>query len=33
MPKRLVKKQAVIDLGYPFEEEVGVQSPCEVNRR
>lgn len=22
MPKRLVKKQAVIDLGYPFEEEV-----------
>lgn len=23
MPKRLVKKQAVIELGYPFEEEVG----------
>lgn len=23
LPKRLVKKQAVIDLGYPFEEEVG----------
>jgi hypothetical protein len=22
MPKRLVKKQAVIELGYPFEEEV-----------
>lgn len=26
MPKRLVKKQAVIDLGYPFEEEVRLRS-------
>lgn len=27
MPKRLVKKQAIIELGYPFEEEVGSQLP------
>jgi hypothetical protein len=26
MPKRLVKKQAVIDLGYPFEEEVSTNN-------
>lgn len=26
MPKRLVKRQAVIDLGYPFEEEVNLQA-------
>jgi hypothetical protein len=24
MPKRLVRKQAVIELGYPFEEEVSL---------
>lgn len=27
MPKRLVKKQAVIEMGYPFEEEVRICSP------
>lgn len=27
MPKRLVKKQAVIELGYPFEEEVSAVHP------
>lgn len=28
LPKRLVKKQAVVDLGYPFEEEVSMSSPA-----
>jgi len=27
MPARLVSKQAIIDLGYPFEEEVGKATP------
>lgn len=28
LPKRLVKKQAIIELGYPFEEEVGTLQLC-----
>jgi hypothetical protein len=32
LPKRLVKKQAVIDLGYPFQEEVGLVSVLKRRR-
>lgn len=31
MPKRLVKKQAVIELGYPYEEEVSLIATISIN--